>query len=369
MAITELHYRVGDPQSAQFDERRRGSYTLRFVARTNNGMGAEDVLTDSQEDDWAASVPVKGGTARTVKVPKMFCRYEYGGIGAAASSYDDHSVCKDIALDQVATLADGGQKWSIVANYRPKETNESDSDAATTPVDRPAKVTFDRETFREEVQHGTPSLPPASAGEEGGTPRQASEDGGEVEIRTTAGGLYESPVEVIRTRSVIVVTYNVGDLKVASDAVTKYQGSINTEGYTIHTKPGGDAKDTIQVAAGTGLTREVVVSEQQTEGSHSFYRVTFRIAVEPERWIHRAVERGRQHIQHGEGSDESGNPTPADIIQESEYVTLNRDGSIVEIDDDGNLPATVTTEWVVYRQVNYSGLPWTKAPPTHTQTC
>ena len=369
MPITELDYRTGDPQSAQFDERRRGTYTLRFIARTNTEMGAEAVLTDAQYDTWDSSLPIKGGTTRTVKVPNMFCKWEWFGTGLTASNSDEHSLCKDITLDQVATLADGGQKWSIVANFRPGDPNETDKDANTTPTSRPARVTFDRETFREEGQHGVPQ-PRGGDEETGEKPKQAGEDGKEVEIRNSAGGLYDAPVEVIKTRSVIVVTYNVADLKTASEAVSIYQGTINRTDYTIYTGAEESGKNNIiRVAKGTGLTREVVVSEQQTEGSESFYKVTFRIAIEPRRWIHRAVERGRQHIKPGTGSNEAGEPAESEVVYESEYVTLDANGQVVEVDKDGNLPATTTTDWVVYHQVNYNGLPFTQAPPTYSKTC
>ena len=362
MAVNEVDYRAGDPQSAQFDERLRGTYVLRYLIRTGTPMGANEMLADSQSTTFATYTPDptgRSGQARTVKVPTMFCRYEY------ESSYDENSLCKSITVDQVATLTDGGQKWSVVATFRPNELNESGNDSHGNPSLRPALVTWDRETFREEVQHGIPEHP---SGE--GTvdrPKQAGEDGEAVEIRNTAGGLYESPVEVIKTRSVIVVSYKVLDLNAASKAVSKYQGTINKEEFKIYTD--GQDQNHITVQAGTGLTREVLVSEQHTESSYNYYTVQFRIAIEPRGWLHQAVERGREHLVSTDGSDESGEPQPARLEFAGDYVTLDKDGHKVGLDDDGNLPDTTTTNWTVYARESYSGLPFTTAPEPAADPC
>tara|TARA_Y100001951_G_C11265769_1_gene255410 strand:+ start:45 stop:1100 length:1056 start_codon:yes stop_codon:yes gene_type:complete len=350
-------------------------------------MGANDMLEDAQDTTYETYAPGvvpdptgNSGAARTVRVPTMFCRYEY------ESSYDDNSFCKDITVDQVATLTDGGQKWSVVATFRPNEPNESSNDSNSDPTLRPALVSWDRETFREEAQHGIPVKNTESDLTPEGEVTTHTKQRGEhdhtedpVEIRNTAGGLYESPVEVIKTRSVVVVTFNVSDLKVASEVVSKYQGTVNKTDYFIHGD--GQENNKITVKAGTGLTREVVVSEQQTEGENTFYKVQFRIAIEPRTWVHKAVERGRGHLVLIDAvdqgfSDPEGNPLPVpddqkkyETLYEADYITLSEDGQLVEAHANGELAPTVTTDWVVYAQEDYAGLVFTSPPTEADDPC
>ena len=351
MSVTSVNYLMHSTQDAAIDDRGRATYTTKFLVETDSNMGPASVVNGAQN------------MSSGLKVPGLWDTYSYPML-AEFPEVDYWSFCRDIRAAKESDLANGGQKWIVTTTHRALDPGEEKEDSTENPVLRPAKFHWDKEVYREEV-----SIAQIYQQKTGETVSDSPWQGnGLVEIRNTAGGLYERPFEVVKTRSVLVITKNYQTLNDVLTKTTTFQGKINNSDWKI----GANGPT---VLARHALCREVTSSPMNTEPkgdgySWTFYTLVFRISLNDKPWVESVPERGRSYwVPDVKAGEDARELTPADdrdfvkleYTENGEFVNLDADGKKQFHQEKRHLsdapPDPCVTDWLVYPEANFATMP------------
>lgn len=348
MSVTDVQYLAGATFSAQVDDRARATYTQKFLVVTNDHRGAAYVINAAQI------------FAGDLQVPALWDTYAYPK-NATPTEVDGWSFCRAITAQKEADISGGGEKWIVTTTHRPLDDGEKEEDKAVLPWDRPAQISWDREVFREEIEFSDTAPEFASSGRTRATTGKYQLKGGQNlwEIVNTAGGLYEDPLEVPKSRGVLVISKNVPFLSRAIGYSTKYDNAINQDPWNV----GGST-----CLRRHAICREVRASDVKTEGDNQFYTVVFRIAIAElnHPFVVPKVERGRvwkaQEVIDGETVPLLSKEPPFyqfyNSDENGEYQYLDENGYRLSEERvaEGDF---VVTEWPIYKEVSFAGIPTT----------
>ena len=349
MSVTDVQYLAGATFSAQVDDRARATYTQKFLVVTNDHRGAAYIINAAQI------------FAGDLQVPGLWDTYAYPK-NATPTEVDEWSFCRAITAQKEADISGGGEKWIVTTTHRPLDDGEKEEDKAVLPWDRPAQISWDREVFREEVEFSDtkPEFSKSKLTRSGRDKTGAVSDiEGPWEIVNTAGGLYEDPLEVPKTRGVLVISKNVQSLAEVISFSTLCDNAINKTNWNV----GG-----FVCLARHAICREVRASDIKTEGDNQFYTVVFRIAIAElnHPFVVPKVERGRtwkaQEVIDGETVPLLDKEPPFHQIylsdENGEYQYLDENGYRLSKErvEEGDF---VVTEWPIYKEISFAGIPTT----------
>lgn len=299
--------------SASVDERNRGTYQLRWIVKTNGKMSSRAVAQGAL-------------TASPHPLPSQWATFAYQG------DTDPYSYARPylVTPDPKSVVL-----YYIDVTYSPLEPGEAPGIANVTPTLRPAIADWDTEVYTDYVD------------------RDISGN----EIVNKCGKRYDDPIEVERTRGVLVVEFNVATLAAVIAHNLTFELATNSSGFTIFGTAIGERQ---------AFCRSVQSQRQQTEGGTIYYTEIYRIVFKKpgETWLRGIAERGFQHFKkddHGNFERAPNNDkqlfdgTDADDggIEYAEPVRLAADGTKLPDDEPG-----IFTDWFIEKEANFNNLPF-----------
>jgi hypothetical protein len=101
-------------------------------------------------------------------------------------------------------------------------------------------------------------------------------------------------------------------------------------------------------------------SDLKREGDYTFYTMVFRIALNTTPWVHTVVERGKSYLTQEEFGIEG---MKLEFTENGEFVNLDKGGGrqrrYKRPGESDQMPDPVVTEWLVYPESDFSGIPTT----------
>lgn len=309
MSVTECRYSRDSPPSSSLDERGRATHTVSYRVTTDEDMAPPDVANNCQDVTGSDNEAGAVGGDDDIVVPQLWDSYAY------LTWTDPTSFLREIVV-QPLEFKNHKWHWQVDTTYRPLAPGETPQHAnkdglgnAILPQDRPARVWIENEVYTTLVEKDVVTGKP---------------------IVNTAGQPFDSDIEEPAARSVLVAMKSVQTLLDVSDYTKHFQYSINNAKVpsVIGDFDGGEL-----------LCRSVTSTPIITEGSNTYYDMTFRFAISEEGWDRELLSRGYKHYVDLPGggaklvnatepvTDENGELTePITLQQVSEPVLLDANG-------------------------------------------
>lgn len=295
---------------AEADERNRGVYTLSYQIVTDGAMGAKALANEA-----LSSSPHP--------LPSLWSTYSYLG------DTDSYSYARKYRIKQ---RDKSGKLYDITVTFMPLEPGNNQNFADTNPLSRPPVVNWDREVYTDLVEKDINGNP----------------------ILNKVNKRYDDPVEVERTRRVLVAEINVANMGYAFSHQLTYENAINSSNWDIF----GNAS--VVVPQYAAICRVVDAHAQITEGGTTYFTELYRIAIKnsdekPATWQRSILEQGFQYWTkdaHGTyEEDEDGNRALTDAGPEP--ILLDSDGT--RLPDGGT---AIFTNWTVNPTANFNAMPF-----------
>lgn len=322
---------------AEFDERNRGTYSLRYIVTTTGRMSSREVANQATDEDIGPH-----------PLPKLWDTFKY------LDDEDPYSYARHFLIEPVAGfIGEAGsepKKYHIYhadVQFRPLKPGESPGTFNSDPMSRPAELSWDSE------EH---------------TAYYYKDRFGK-DIINCMGWQYEDPTEIVETRGVLVVRCNVETLSEVIDHTTKFQMTTNSAPFKV----GGEL-----IGRRQALCRTVASERLQNERQKTFYTEIYRIAFKKigeavPTWDEDLLERGfaywkrvdplnpdSPYVDKNDGSKnfirvENGRAlfdagaTPA---------RLKADGTLLEVGQPG-----VFTKWECLAQSDFTQMPFNLFEP------
>lgn len=194
---------------------------------------------------------------------------QFGVVEGAAYESGNDSVpgsrCKGMSARPTDAENDA-LHWDVIVSY---SSSVDEQDQEENPLNRPPDIQFDGEEFQRPVE------------------KALNEDGDLVAITSSAGEVFETPVEMDDSRPVLVITRN--------------EASPNWALWTTYSRPVVNSDMFMGNPPGTVKTKPIR-AQLQIEGVYEFWRVTYRFEVNPETWVKEILDQGT-YERFAEGVD------------------------------------------------------------------
>ena len=267
-----------EPPTASQDERGLGTYDIKYRVITDSTMSPAVVITSCE-----------GLLSPNDAVPPLYATYSYAG------DTDIYAYCRSRSARPLYPK-EGRMLWEITVQFRPLDPGKDANDQASNPLARGVEYSFDWEVYTETV----------------------TKDKDDKEIVNSAGKPFDINIEMERSRSVIVASYNVANLAVAINKCLKYQDAVNSVTWDL-----GGATISPRVA----LCRNVQASGLITEGNTSYYRITFRVAFNEQTWDENILSTGFGYLEVPNDKDTYVKALDDDGSAATEPILLKEDGT------------------------------------------
>lgn len=234
--------------TASYDRRNLGTYTGSWIVKTDGSNNTPKTILN-------AATAVAGSND---PIPSLYDSYSYEGE-SDAYAYAQRFEIKPRDKNNV-------NLWTINVTWEPLPEGKEEDDFNTNPLSRGVEYAFDWEVYTE----------------------VADKDKDDKQIVNTAGKPFDINVEMERSRSVIVASYNVASFATVVQKSIKYQDAVNSitwnlNGATINPR--------------YALCRNVQSSGLITEPGGSYYRLNFRVALNANNWDEKLLSRGFGYLQ------------------------------------------------------------------------
>jgi hypothetical protein len=345
MAVVTRSVLDRESATATGDERDRGTFTLRWLLDTDGFMAPAE----------AYYYALTNGVGPH-PVPSLWQSYSYlGYVLPHALAQDFHVKLLYVAAipldppDPQNRASRPGPRYALDVTYRPLEPGTKAPDpmdpmkpsiADVNPLVRPPVVSWDSELrtrFVERAQDGR-------------------------QIRNYAKQRFDEPVEIEDSRGVLVVEWNVANLREVIQHNRKFELTVNKSNWRLF----GNA-DAFEIPARAAFCQRVESQPQIHELGVTYYTEVYRIVlkganeVEPT-WDVYVAEQGYQYFKQdtmgGFIKDSDGNnvlfPRPGDPdFGRDQPFRLETDGRKRPDADEG-----LFSQWEVRRQADFDSLPW-----------
>lgn len=262
MSIVECRYDRA-AFSASYDRRNLGTYRGAWKVRTNGSNNTPKTILNQC---LLVSSPEN-------PIPALYDSYSYEGESDAYAYAQQFEI--------TPRENESVNMWTINVTWSPLPENKQEDDFNTNPLSRGVEYAFDWEVYTEVVD----------------------KDAEGKQIVNTAGKPFDINVEMERSRSVLVASYNVSNLGMVISKSLRYQDAVNSNRWTLGTS---------SIRNRNALCRNVQSSGLITEPGGSFYRLTFRVAFNGDTWDEKLLSRGFGYLK-----------TADDL---STYTTESREG-------------------------------------------
>lgn len=304
MAISHCNYDRA-AFAASYDRRNLGTYRGSWIVETNGSNETPKAVLNA-----ALSV-----TSPNDPIPALYDTYSYEG---ESDSYAYAQQFEIVPRERGSTSL-----WTINVTWSPLPEGKEENDFDTNPLLRGVEYAFDWEVYTEIVD----------------------KDKDDKQIVNTAGKPFDVNVEMERSRSVIVASYNVASFATVVQKSIKYQDAVNSVTWSLNGA-------TIQPRY--ALCRNVQSSGLITEPGGSYYRLNFRVALNAQNWDEKLLSRGFGYLQVANDLDtytteDRNGVNLMDTLDEP--ILLKEDGTIKP---KGDPP--YYTEWRVREETSFANI-------------
>lgn len=272
MAIVSVHY--ADLPTANYSRRLNGTYTQKWFVETDAADAPDDVLN--------AAITFAGNTP----IPALYDSYSVNNTAGTPIGTDANSYAQEFSIQPRFGIQQP-LHWVVQVTYSPLPDGKESSDLVVNPLLRGVEYSADWEVYTDVVEE--------------------DKDGNQ--IVNTAGKPFDINVEMERSRTVLVASYNVESLGMVISKMRKYQDAVNSEVWSL---------GSTNVPKRAALCRSVQSTGLLTEGDTSYYRLIVRISFKEEdkTWDERLLSRGYGYLV-----------APNDL---DSYTTEDRDGDTLD---------------------------------------
>lgn len=305
----------------QLDSSVGGSYTLRYIVTMASAASPISVVINAQ---------ALGGA--NDPVPQLWEYYSHKG------DTDYYSYCKEIRVERDPNSA---TLYYVTCTFEPAAEGElpdptiitstggspNPIDATANPVNRKPRIWWDREVY---------------------THLDVKDKDGAA-IVNPVKTLYDDTTESERTKSVLVVEWNIANFPTYVDLLRKYENAVNDSAWTILS---------YATAPRTAVIREIGCSTVKVEGAYTYYTAKMRIAFSElgKTWDVDMPQLGRQYFTKTSGNayeEEPGQPGVYKRTEASDLVPLNDDGT-----RRSDSEPILVKQWQARRTANFGALPF-----------
>lgn len=314
MAVTACYY-DGTPQ-VSLDERFLATYTQRYIVHADSVMGPKGIVNGA----YALL-----GSGANDHFPQFADTYSFRPGGTTVES-DGYAYARNFTADSYFDPKESRYVWRVSVTYSPLPDGKDPTDTNTDPILRETEYSTDWEVYTE----------------------VAEKDKDDKAIVNPCGRPFDVQLEVERSRSVLVASYNVETLADVVEKLLKYQDAVNSVTWDL---------DGLNIPARNALCRSITSSGLITEGANAYYRMNVRIAFREanQTWDEKIQSRGFGYFEQPETPESYVNTdifTGEDIV---EPVNLKADGTLAVLSAPINDPPHFST-FRVRKEVSFANI-------------
>ena len=285
MAVNECRYK--EPPTATQNRRGLGSYTVKW-----------QVITDSHMEPGAVIVACESVGGSNDPVPSLYDVYSYKG------TTDNYAYCQGRRARPMYP-AEGRYVWEVECTYEPLPDGKDPTDLDEDPTAREVEFSTDWEVYTE----------------------VAERDVNDKAILNPCRRPFDVQIELEKSRSVLVASFNVSTFAIAVSKMLKYQGAVNKTTWSF----GGSS-----ISPRVALCRNIQTSGLLTEGANSYYRVTARVSFREAglTWDEQLEARGFGYYEEPNDPDTYTNKDVFTGGEITEPLLLKQDGTIIDTQTD-----------------------------------